>query len=466
MEAGEAMFGDEGLLDKLGDVETGVDGARASVEDAFQKFQEALPDDMKGNYSDIKVNEEGHYQMKIGDKEVDLTSLKDKFNTGDVEGALKDMGVSDEQLNSEEGKEFIQKEKERIDQGEGGKIRIRMNDNRDFAKEAEKAGLKEPQNYEEFKQMCDEQGWDIDKQNEIFKEAMKDVEDPPTEPEAKKKWAEKVKDKLEAKDEDGMFKKFFKDNWLKIIVVALLAYLAKDLYDFINNIRHALSGCFATTQNSHCKIRALTCNKKNINIANSDLFDSPSVSLCYPCEDLKCTDRPGEAVGAWVPLKLKEQCSCDPTGKAPYPGRYVGDVYNPPTVGYNSCNGKNTGKCPITESFEATPACTNASGCVSKNEACPDKSADCSNWCSTDYIHTLPGQTISCQSCSFWCAFKHVAGDIFKLPAGILKGLEKLLLQIVIALVAIIVIYWILRMFIGWATSKKETKGGDKVDAK
>jgi hypothetical protein len=420
-DADRAFFEEGGLLESLGDVARGTERFEAELGKVFEDFRKELPESLKDNV-ERPFFEDGTYKMKINGEEVDLNELKSDRVNGRFEEAYRKMGFD---MDTPEARKFLEDQGENFRESNIGQVK-EMNEIPN--KVAEKMGPV-PESQEEMIEQVQEK---LGKGKEM-EEATKDFD------EAKKGGTQKMTEWI-SKNAGGLLK-------LGIGIAFLVVFMkeAKNLFDFINRVKDALSGCFAVTNSNTCKIYALTC----------DDDQARSGTMCTACRKTDCSDVGSKSDGVWIPLKVKEACTCDSTGKLEFPGAYCPDA---PT-GKNTCGGKNP-NCPVKEGYDcgtAKTACENASGCISRKEACNGTpGATCSNWCSDQYVKTLPGMSLQCQKCNFWCAASHVVGNVVNdaLNLGdsaldkVLGPLKKILIYIAIGIAVLVLGYLIIKEII------------------
>jgi hypothetical protein len=265
------------------------------------------------------------------------------------------------------------------------------------------------------------------------------------------------------------------DTTKKIIKItaflALIVFAGYEFTKFISGLAHKLSGCFAAGPSGICKIRELTCD-------NDDLTSDST--FCQACQKFDCSDLPSGTPG-WVPLKAAS-CSCDPTKKADFPGQYCPDA----PQSQNTCGGKNPA-CPIkpaakmenyygpviqagvvADCSQSISACPNASGCVSRAEACKGNNSHCSELCNNESLNLPASISVQCKVTSWWQALGHFAGDIIKpitdplknLLSGALKGL----IWIALIIIGIIGAFFVVKEL--WAATGSSGKDSGNVSKK
>lgn len=438
--AGE-LLGDDDRPGFLEGFPIGEEGAEEVMNNLFNSDDFENIRKFVGEGADMKLNESGEPVLKTAEgREINMKSVHDSFAEGDtVSGFKKFFGedLSDELQKLAEERDASFKETEQ------GKIQ-------QSAKDAEKANEKsDPTDAEDFKIQVNNYYGDI-YNGDVIKEADEDVAN------AKLDENGKPLDPKTAEGKEQLEKntKKFCEKWtgkllklgLQLAVLAIALYLAHDFYEFIKNMSHVLSGCWATTANTSCKIQQLTCNKQDQRLSNDTaIFSSKDYQFCTACENVNKPD----GTCNWIPLHVPDACQCN--SNDPYPGAYNPDAL----TGKNICSGGTNPKCPIKETFDMRAsandsACANASGCITYTEACPDPSAVCSNWCDNSQLILLPGQTVDCRKCGFWCAFQQATGNVLHLPSGLLSKMEKILMYIAIGIVVLIFGYIILKELFTW----------------
>lgn len=467
---------DIGIFDDLADaLDNVIDATKSGEETAsesFERFKNTLPKELESFKNTEIVKTEDGWVIKGGpDGDVNLSEMERDKLSGEIEDAYRP--VFGEQLDTEAGKEFIEKQTDAWNESPYGKNQKFYED---ANKAGEKLGFKADMTEDEFNKVVNDGGGNIDEMNKQMKEVQAEGEkrfgEPPGD-DATQEEIDKYKDDV-AKDKTfgqylvntvKWFGEFVKDHVLGILGLVLLYLISKSIYDFVKNLEHALSGCMSTTKDGKtCKIYALSC-RQDVVSPKEGLISGPN--LCDSCTDIQCADFKNNAnsSGYWVPLKLSDSCPCNPNASDKScledPNNcYPGPHYNPDAeTGFNTCkdsSGKSTNpKCPVTptnrykcvhEGFETdkTPACQHASGCVARCEACSDNWGDnCSSWCDSTKIHTIPGQSIGCRNCNFSCAAGSIFKHILSWPSDLLGGIEKILLWVLIVGVLLFLVVWI-----------------------
>lgn len=457
-EAGElfdAFMGDEegegGLFESLRGLREGDVNFESNLKDSFSNFKDKLPTSLSSRFDAIsRDNGDFILEDSKGDN-VNISEVERKFNKGDYTEAFTDMGLK---LDTPEERAFVKG----LDDGYAMSLKGRMEDTYNAVNEwSKKLGEKTPETSDEFQAICRKRGFDIDSEEKNFKDVKGDAKSP-DDPGYLKRVSDWIKEK------GGKLVDFIKSNILTLALIAGIIFLAEDLYHYLKNLGNAMSGCFSTTNSKNCKINALTCKQDDLTATNT--------TICTACTNTKCAGG-----GDWIPLISAQACTCDPTGSQNYPGEYQYTAGH----SYNSCDGKNPGKCPISgpvkvnhkpvrENYGTDSACPFTSGCVSKPEACASTNLmndDCSAWCDSSVIMTASGQTIGCKQCDFWCATNTALGDIFGLlnPGGILGTIEKWLIIIAVALAVLFILIFVLKEAYHYFFGRKEGGSGKGKDS-
>jgi len=428
-----------------------------SIQRGANESAEALAESIKGKYprADIEMTDfklktdsdgKSSWQAKSGDRLVDVTQVQTDMASGDIYDAFEEAspGIAD-----------------------GPRIKPRVDDLE--AKFKQSPVGQDMASQEEFKAVADDARGRapkdavdaIDKPGSItqedldaFQKSLSESQDKAFS-ELKDSVTEMLEEKKNYKGPDDPSYRQRVSKWLddnvniknlvKLLalggVIFAIVWFSEKFVDWINNMRHASSGCWSTTQQKKCKIDVLTCDSNDL--ANS--------TLC-----IVSTDSSGTG-GDFVPLIRAHACSCtvDSKGNPSIPIDTSGWDQDA-KMSQNTCS-KFTNRnnlCPITEKFlhpsriETTQndyACPNASGCLVKNEACSAENqlnSDCSKWCSSDYLTTLPGQVLSCTQTT---AFDVIANAIPNLFNDLIGTIEKILLYLAIGLVIFLVAIFVFK---------------------
>ncbi len=433
MDESDHLFGEiSGLV--------GKDNFDEFVATKFKEFDSALPDIYKGKFSNPRI-EDGELILKDAKtgKEINMSKFKNDFSFGDFEGGLKELGFD---TKTAEARDFIKQRTTEYAQTISGVFKDSFQALKDFS---ERVDLPEPKDSADFDKNCKDKGWDIsgaEKDLADIKKAGTDPKDPTVQ--------KKVKDFLDKWG--GELKKFLKNNWLSLLLLTAIILAAVDLYDFIKRMQHALSGCWSTmadASSSPCKINALTCSDDDLD----DQGVGDGFRICKACQTTTCK---GVGGGDWVPLRASVARTCDPSGKADFPGCY----YPLADTGNTICTTPFQDKCT---GGVGSYACPNTTGCIARKEACMGDlgKGDCSAWCDSSLLMPIAGQAISCKKCDFWCAANATLGQVFTLPSGLLGQIEKILLWIALGIVILVVVFVVGKELLHLAVSGSDKgKGG------
>jgi hypothetical protein len=430
----------------------GKDDAQGQLNTAFDNLKNTPK---IGNYfKEANIYyDNGNVYMTIGDEKVDMNEIRElmgKPNGDNIQLALEKLGFprdSFERLGN--WKETKAKFDTAYEQTYIGRIEADFAANKEWVENSKLDPFREnpPENEEQLEQLFEKNGWDYDGLKKDYKDVRgenPDINDESFKERLKKWLYEKLKSPL---------------TYINLLVRAALVVAFKELVDFINGLAHAASGCWADGPNSSCKIATMTCNSK-------DLSDASKYQICEPCQDTLCkTCNEGVSSCDWVPITINNSCSCDPTGKSLFPGKFCPAA----TDMVSTCQLQNP-KCPIQTAIENytpittcdTVACPNASNCVTYKDSCAS-GGDCDDFkCSNNNMFFRTGQTIQCKSCNFLCALGHLLGNILKWPEEGLEKLIKMLVYIVVGVVALLVIWMILKQGIHWVSSGGKSSGGNR----
>lgn len=493
------------LSDALDTLIEATHDAEAEEQDAFGNFKEELPDDLKDKFSNSELTKDadGHWKIKMSDgTEIDMDKYKVDLDDGNFDSAYRP--IFGDALDTDAGKEFLDKSRSQYAQSEFGKADASIDRAIKFGNDA---GFEDCcVDWNDFRDKCKANGWDIDSEQEKFKEAQERLksevgDDPPDKNAPQGQWDDyfkKVGDAMKAAgswiyDKLKWIADMIKDKWFSLLLLGLLILFAKEIWDFVNSVGHAMSGCFSLYGDKKCKVYALTCRDDDMNPVSGFISDSAleSVNRCKPCTDIACSNAINDSNGPWMPIKLSDQCACNPNASNKsceddpqncWPGDYNPDA----STGWNPClnssgQPSNPGKCPVTvadpykcvrEGYKfgeeripgwvmgrimgispdgTSSACSNASGCVARCEACANNWGDnCSPWCDGTVIRTLKGQKLKCNNCNFGCAVGQVFGHFFGLPSKLLDEIIKVLLYVAVIIVVVVIGYYVLKKLFGW----------------
>lgn len=443
----ELLDGTDRLREDVANIRSSGEAFQNEMNAAFDKFKNSISD-MPGfkpeNLSQITKGEDGHIILRdTSGVDIDITKFRDDVNKGDFKSAFSEININ---TYSTDAAEFIKELDSQYQSTQAGQFKDTYNS---IEEKAVKVDIPEPSSSEDFNKILKDKGVDITE----AEKGLADVQ------EAGKSGDEKaVLDKASQWVDKfgGELKEFIKNNWLKLAFVAALMLAAVGLYDFIKGVQKAMSGCWSTMadqSSTPCKIVPLTCNDEDLNQGDQGF------KICQPCQTLSCK---GIGGGDWVPLRAAVAKSCDSTGKADMPGCYN---YLAPT-GSTTCPSPYTDNCTKTINQYA---CPNTIGCISRPEACSGdlNKGDCSAWCDSSLLMPIPNQTIACKNVSFWAAASAAAGQALSPLFGTLGGffgqLEKVLLWIAIGIVALVVVYMLGKMILGFffGQSKEENSSSD-----
>jgi hypothetical protein len=237
-------------------------------------------------------------------------------------------------------------------------------------------------------------------------------------------------------------------------VLITCAIGVKSLLDYLNNLAHAMSGCWLADEYGTYKIEALTCKQ-------ADIDHMGGYTLAGICNDASnCKS------GEWVPVK-QIGCTCCSDGGLPFPGEYNADAdtgNNPCTS--TGCKTQGNPNCPIKQNIfrakqegielgrwvrgeplikglgDTTIACPDADQCIVKKEACAGdlNQGDCSAWCSPSILYLASGQTVSCEKAGLGDALAHLFDNFWKGLSADLGPFLKILLYIGIGVIGLIIL--------------------------
>jgi len=423
---GEASAGELTKDPATGDLHTEVNGKDINLSEMRRLFND-------GDYGDFfkQSGVDGDFKAQIDD----LQAKHDATTNGEIKILQEQVDAQVTQMNGELGKDFNPKDTDELVE----KIRK--------AYGADVAGK-------------------IDDLSKKFDEMKKNL-DPDKIKEAANKPAEEQKGILDKAyeffcGEMGGFKCLLL-RLIQLAALAALAYLAKDFVDWLKKIGHVLSGCWSymgqgdtdPTRSGNCKIFPLTCNTDDLN-NSTDTTLFPNVNTFTECK--ACTTNIADpncgknSTTSWIPIVSANFCACPSAGPNYLAGYNSFNIDSPSTdTGANVCQTQTSCGKPAPPAG-ITSACPNAAGCVAWNEACASSNTqneDCSSWCDSSKVQTVPGQVIKCQQCNITCALATAVGDIFHIPSSLLGEIEKILLWVALGIVVLVVGYIGLRFVMG-----------------
>jgi hypothetical protein len=185
----------------------------------------------------------------------------------------------------------------------------------------------------------------------------------------------------------------------------------------------------------------------------------------------KASDSPNDHSGLFQRAKNYTEY-CEKNGRLP---DEFFELYNNGKNPYNVLNAKNAimdaNSCKLAVENVMSPgaetvACANASGCIALGEACSTTTdgGTCSTLCDGSKIKLKSGQSLSCQTCGFGCAFGKFLGNLFHLPDSPLGAIMKILIIIVVVCLGLLFAWYILKWIIHKITSKSGTKSSGSGD--
>ena len=478
LDVAEDLFGAENRDGFLGEMNTAL--GEANAEASLNNLMTNDFPSMAQYFDKVELNADNEPELidKQGNR-INLKEVQDDFSSGRIDDAFSKVFGDDLSPDLDN----LAKE-EKLDSDASRKGQIRESDAK--VKEYAQEFGDDPVSEEDFKAKVADTGFNVD-------EADAEVE--------------RIKGDATSADDPELQKRVSESEWgkrlaklgLRVAVIALGIWLAKSFFDFIGTLKHVLSGCWANTDSDSCKIPALTCNDADLAVkADNIIMGKNDFQLCTACSNVKDQKNCG-----WIPLQQAKACNCDPSKT--FPGAYNWHA----NTGNNPCVDGTNAKCPIhsTEKYgggngglvydhhieekygsgngglvyaheepehfinvrdassASQYACSTASGCVARKEACPDSSATCSDWCSNKNIVLMKGQSLSCRKCGFWCAFGHVTGLKFPKVADVLGKVEKWLIYIAIGIVVLIIGYILLKELFHGGEELIEGGGGESSGA-
>ena len=260
MEIGElAELGDFGEFMKGADFTGG-----AELEARFNAKVEALNDAMPKDVNvdmEIKVKN-GKVEIISNGEPVDMEVYNDALTKGNFEGALKELHVPDEVLDTPEVKELSAKFEDQVKRSATTKMSNELNETIDDGENVRKEAGGDPKTPEEMKEMVDKMDGMEKKLDELRKKLEED-----------------------AKGKKGIeVGKWVKRTLIGIFVIAGL----EELFHLIKEHQDAMNGCWLIdrTSGNKCKVSIMTCSSGERN--NGNKCSGTDTSGCGIHNDTAC----------------------------------------------------------------------------------------------------------------------------------------------------------------------------------